>query len=100
MRETKKVQMKLSQNLILNLSKKGFNGDCVCCAQDWFREKHNIFIGHSWEIDSEANRVIWCFKIEYIWGYKEPYKKTQIEGQYDDNDLCQMESIEKALELI
>lgn len=99
----------IPENILQPLKEKGFTGDSFCEAVDFFREEKNIFIQYYWMIDEEANRVVFYFKVEYMWGYRdndtyavwaEKNKRIKAEYGYDDYDECQKQSIIHATEFI
>lgn len=89
----------IPEDILQELKSKGFEGDCFCDAIDWFRKTKNLFIQYYWMIDEPTNRVVFYFKIDYMWGH-EPYRDTVIEKWYDEYDDCQIESIINAIFLI
>lgn len=100
----------IPENILQPLKEKGFTGETFCEAVDFFREEKNIFIQYYWMIDEPANRVIFYFKIDYMWGYREQEKtyvewaernkQVKVEKWYDEYDECQIKSIIHATELI
>lgn len=100
----------IPENILQPLKEKGFTGETFCEAVDFFRDENNIFIQYYWMIDEAANRVVFYFKIDYMYGYRDKEKtyadwakrnqEVKVEKCFDEPNECQIKSIIYATELL